>query len=549
MLKKLRVRNLAIIEDVTLDLEEGFTVFTGETGAGKSILLNALLLLRGARADSDLIRKGATEATAEGIFQLPSSHPILKTLLEKGIPLESELLLKRTLNTSGRSQAWINGEIATLSMLQEVGGQLIEICGQQEHQTLLQESNHLELLDLYGGLERDRELFEKIFQEWQEALRTLEVGQGKEKELQEHLELYRFQLLEIERLGVQRGEDERLEEERNRLRHGAALREAVASSEGVLYSNTGSVIEQVGQVLRWLESASRIDLKLAESLEMVKAARISVEEAARELERYLETIDMDPERLDKVESRLYDLEQAKRKYGGTLDAVLDHQSRLQSELQAWESRGERLEALKEKVVELEVGAQGQAEVLSIRRRKAASELAKGVGKELQELAMSSAEFSVAQERGDLRAKGWDRVTFYLAANRGENARPLAKVASGGELSRIMLALKTVFLKNPAVTTVVFDEIDSGIGGAVAEGVGKKLSRLARYQQVLCITHQAQIASQAMSHFVIKKKEMQHRTQVQVESLSEGERVGEISRMLGGVQITSKVRAHARELLG
>ncbi len=561
MLEQLTIRNFAIISGLETRLRPGLNILSGETGAGKSIIVNAVNLILGGRASADLIRTGTDEARVDALFSLPDGSPVAEVLAGFDIPFENEVLISRTISREGRNAVRINGTLATLQMLLAVSPYLISVSGQHEHQRLLRPENHLFLLDDFGGLAGDRMALAEQFSEYTRLRNRLRALDRDIKDMEERRDLARFQMEEIQAAGIEPGEDERLKEERTVLRHGEEIRSAVREAYQGIYEKDGAVISEIARLERAMERAAGLDRRIEPARRALLSARTELEEAALELRDLQSQIPMNPHRLEEVEERVQLLNRLKRKYGPTLEDVLrtgEQAARRMDDLE--EKRLER-KALENDMAGVEKDLLGRANALSKRRRTASKALKQAVEQELSLLAMEGTRFEVQFDGGGegleskpeevlgrMGPEGFDRVEFLLAPNVGEEIRPLARIASGGELSRIMLAMKTILAGNASVETVVFDEVDSGIGGSTAETVGDKLHRLARYHQILCITHLPQIASKGEAHFRVWKGVQGRRTEASISQLEPEDRVKEIARLLGGKHLSEKALAHAREML-
>lgn len=546
MLQELSIRNIAIIDELSVSFRPGFTVLTGETGAGKSIIVDAVSLLIGARGSVELIRSGTEEASVEAVFDVTDLLPIRELLAEGGIADGSELLMKRVISRSGRNRCYLNGSLSTLAMLTRIGRALINIYGQHESQTLLESNRHLGLLDSFGAIDTSR--YRSIHERWAGVCSELSSLEIDERDAVRRQDLLTYQRDELRAASVVSGEYERLCRERELLRNAAKLARAGEEGYELLSGADDAVSVRLAGVVRLVAEATRIDGTLQPTLATLESAATLLDEAARELAGYSSRLDLDPGRIDEVEGRLHLIERLSRKYGKTADELPDLLGCIERELSLVEHRDERADSLRRERDLLESELLEEAERLSCLRREAAGLLSAGIRREFAELAMPNAELEVAvRKRLSPGPDGCDDIEFLFAPNPGEGTKPLAKIASGGELSRIMLALKQL-LSEKDVPTLVFDEVDSGIGGATAAMVGRKLSQVARGQQVLCITHLPAVASAATHHLSVIKTTSRGRTTTVVRELSLDERVEEIARMLGGMEVTDTTRAHARELL-
>ncbi len=538
----------------------GLNVLSGETGAGKTIIMTALGLLLGGRASPDLIRRGAKEAIVEGAFELEGElpPPAASEWLSEENP--RELLLRRTIAESGRTRVTINDNLATVQALARLGANLVQIYGQHEQQALLLRDNHLTTLDHHAGLVRELAAYRGIYARVCELRSRLAESEQRERDRSDLLEIARFRLKELERAELVIGEDDRLAAERLMLANASKLAEAANSVEQMLYAAEGAAIDLLSKAEIQLGESAALDPELGEPRDLIAAARANLEEAAHFLRGYADRIEADPARLDQIEARVNELSRLKRKYGGTLEtaiAALEQARREIVELEAASTSRAELEAeLNRAMVELTALARR----LSEHRTRSGSELARQMNSELKTLGMRNAIFeirilplstpmdSVVSDGLALGPDGADSVEFYLAPNLGQSAMPLARIASGGELSRVMLALKRLEARKRGVTTLIFDEVDAGIGGAVAEIVGRKLKQLARFHQILCVTHLAQIAAFGDSHFVAEKEERHGVTRSRVTGLRDDDRPAEIARMLGGDETNDKFLRAAHELI-
>jgi DNA repair protein RecN (Recombination protein N) len=554
MLRELSIRDFAIIEQVHITFDEGFHVLTGETGAGKSILFDALSLVIGGRGSAEFVRHGAKKAEVEALFDLKQEHPACRQMSELGLDtMDGTVVVRREIHHSGKSTCRINGQIVTLAMLRQVGESLLDIHGQHEHQSLLQVEEHLEWLDHFGGgpLLQKRSEYHQIYRRFQDVDRELQRITRDEKEIAQRIDLLQFQRDEIAAARLTEGEDADLEQEHSRLAHAERLLQNAADAFQVLYGeNQGA--ECINRAIRDLEEIVKYDDSLEPVLEMVQSAYYQVEEASRQLGRYQDDLEFDPGRLSQVEERIKVIDQLKRKYGETIPEILAHGQRVEQELNELLHRDEKKETLEMERAELLNFLTEKADQLSALRKEAAALLEERVEKELHDLNMSGTRFAVSfsEIEGEpaFTATGKDRVEFLISPNRGEPLRPLVKIASGGELSRIMLALKTIFSDVDQVETLIFDEIDTGVSGRAAQAIAEKIAKLSRNTQVLCVTHLPQVACMADVHFHIFKETEEEKTRTRVKLLSDDGRTVELARMLGGVEVTDTTRDHAREML-
>ena len=556
MLKELGITNFAIIDHLSLGFQEGLNVLSGETGAGKSILIGAIGLLLGDRASTDLIRSEEDAAVVEAVFDIGASPALKARLQEMGFHPGREIVVKRVVSRSGKNRVYVDGNLATVAMLGEISEALVNICSQHEHQVLLDPESHIDILDEFGNLTAERLRFSALYDEFQKLRQKRDDLAAKNRNRAEREEFLRFQIGEIEKTAPRPGEDAALQEERRILANAAKLAELARDSWEALYGSEESVLGALARVAARIRDIRRIDPGFAVSEDEMKSLTILVEDAARALRDYLGKIPSDPSRLEEVEDRLEALGRLKKKYGGSIEGVLETAQSLRAELQGLASAAGDIEALEQELADRKTALRERAAGLSAARRRTAETLEKAIEGEIRDLKMEKARFSVrfresALDEDGLAAlnpKGIDQPEFHLSTNVGEPLKPLNRVASGGELSRIVLAMKKVLARAGSVGTVVFDEVDSGIGGATAEIVGRKLRDISRHHQVICITHLPQIASFGRTHYRVTKRVSDGRTKTDVRQLSEDERVEEITRMLGGVEITDRTRAAAREML-
>jgi DNA repair protein RecN (Recombination protein N) len=548
VLAELTIRNFAIIDELSVSLGPGLTVITGETGAGKSILVNAINLLLGSRGSADLIRGGSQEASVTAVFLRGEE--------------DKEFLVQRTLSVSGRNRVHVNSELTTVSALTSLCRGLVSISGQHEHQLFLDPEVQLHIIDRYGGLEEMRLSYGATFARLREAAAVLERLRRQLRERWERAELSRFQVEEIARAKIEPDEELRLAGEREILRHAERLHQGAVSAYDLIYGESGAMVERLGQCEKILADLGRLDQSLQSPLSTLEDLRLRLEDVALGLREYYQRMEADPARLKSVEERLDLLQRLMRKYGGSTRAVLAEEERLRHELEAVEDGEAAIAATERELADVRRRALSEARDLSTHRRETAERLARAMEDRLAALDMPHARFTVpfdTEQQGTqghavqvgeflLDENGMDGVTFLFSANPGEEPRPMAKIASGGELSRIVLALKELQARERAEETLIFDEVDAGIGGRTADMVGQRLKALARRHQVVCITHLPQIACYGEHHFAVRKATRQGRTTTALEALSGEARLEEIARMLGGVNVSPKTRAHAREML-
>ena len=555
MLCELRIENLALIRALELNFDEpggnGLVVMTGETGAGKSIMMRAIHLLTGGRASADWIRSGADSCTVEALFDInPRHESLLRQLDESGFGSEPMVIIRRVISVGGRSRLYVNGSLATARQVAALTGELPSVGSQHDHQQLLQPGLHLDFLDSYGELWEERGAFADLFARWQRARDELAELQRREQDKEQRRDFLIFQLAEIEEAAPQPGEDEALALEKKRLKSADQL---IRLSQECYHLLSTEVADAMISLRRGMEQIVHLDPQAEKLVEEIGGYTFLADDHATELRHYRDSLENDPYRLDQVTERLDVLHTLKRKYGESIDKVLAFAEEARSELARIEHLDREVEAMRGQVSRLENELCGRAEALSARRRETAGEMEVAMAHELSSLAFFQAGFVVRWQEVEpsvntLRASGWDRVEFFFAANPGEPARPLAKVASGGELSRLMLAMKCLLAQRDMVDTVIFDEVDAGIGGEAAEAVSRKIRELAGHHQVFCITHLPQIAARGDLHFLVEKVVEDGRTESSVVRLSNSHRVDELARMLAGSSATQQTHAWASELL-
>jgi len=549
MLLNLIITNFAIIDRLEVQFDAGFNVLTGETGAGKSIILDAFGLLLGDRARPDLVRAGSDEATVEALFDLAGRNDIRQTFAESGFPFDDELVLRRVVQSGGRSRAYINGRLATLSQLQPLSEKLVAVCGQHEHQVLLQRNVHLDILDRFGDLDEMLRAYRELYQKRLGVARQLERLEAAERDRLQRLDLLRHQFDEIGSAQLSPGEEESLAAERLLLQNAERLAAITRGGYEELYEGDGAICEILGRLAANLQSVATIDPELGKLAETVHHSLFELEDVSAQLRSYLGRINFEPERLEDITERLSILTRLKRKYAPSVSEILDLQDAMGRELAELESAGETRQQLADELASLTARTLHLGEELSAARRKAAGPLAKILVDELNDLAMSGASFEVAFD--PLNQPGHDgleKAEFLISLNPGEPLMPLARVASGGELSRMMLALKRIAPDADGVPTIIFDEVDAGVGGAAATAVGSKLRSVSRISQILCVTHLPQVAAFADHHHRVMKREVGGRTLATMSCLTGDERVREMARMLGGAQVTEQSMLHAKELI-
>ncbi len=553
MLNEISIRNFAIIEALSVSFEKGLTVLTGETGAGKSIIIDAIHLLVGGRGSAEFVRHGEDKAEIEGLFQLDDpKHPCYKKTAEFGIDIEDGMIvLRRDISKSGKSVCRVNGKLVTISTLREIGSTLVDIHGQHEHQELMDETQHLSLLDQFGGNKIAGALaeYQDIYRSYESTLKKLRNLSENEQQMAHRLDLIQFQLDEIQSAQLKANEDEELYEERRKLSNFERIFESLQSGYNGLQGEQKG-LDWIGMVMGHLQDAAEIDPAYKEIAENVSNSFYLLEDAARSLRNEMDFMEYDPQRLIEIEDRLTEINGLKRKYGKTVEEVMEYAAKIEEEIETLQNKETHIDKLQKEVAALKKDLLVEAEELSQLRRKAALKLTKLIHKELKELYMEKTVFEVRfdSEPESFLKNGIDRAEFYLSTNPGEPLKLLSKIASGGELSRIMLALKSIFSKHQGVTSIIFDEVDTGVSGRVAQAIAEKIHHVSVNSQVLCISHLPQVAAMADTHLFIAKKTKDGRTKTTVKPLTEDEKIKEIGRMISGVEITDLTKEHARELL-
>jgi len=561
MLRELRIKNFAVIDQVALELGPGLNVLTGETGAGKSIILNALGLISGGRVTSDVIRHNEEEATVEALFE-DVPEWVKQKLQGAGYGIDDELIIKRVMSRSGKNRIYLGGSLSPLNLLSDIGHSMVHIYGQHEHHTLLKPETHVGLLDAFGGIAVEADAMSQKFHSLvaaaQHLLKAREILDTGKKEK----ELLTAQTEEIAKARLRPGEEEELQGKKNILMHAEKLYQGCLEGEELLYEGENALVSRLGRYGSKLRELASIDDGLRPTVELLESALAQLEEANAGLRRYAERVHFEPGALEQLEDRLAEIHRLKRKYSGAVEEILGMQAQAERELQALDRGEEEIPALEKSFESARQAAWEAAGALSIKRQRVAKRFKKEMEKEAKQLGMPDTLFEVRfldlPEDEDappfviggkkITALGIDQVEFYFSPNRGEPPKPLARIASGGELSRLMLAIKSLALTAGESPTLLFDEVDAGIGGAVAEIVGKKLKQVAGSHQILCVTHLPQIAALAESHHIVRKEVVKDRTSTTVDKLKEGERIEEVARMLGGLRITERTRRHAEEMV-
>lgn len=557
MLSLLKIKNIALIDELEIEFARGLNLLTGETGSGKSIIVDSLGALTGERISSDLIKEGTAQAQIEGLFNLKSNADLHEMFYESGIDIddadEIDLIVRRELSANGRNRIFVNNQLVTQSFLKKIGAFLVDIHGQGEQTTLFSPANHLEILDEYAGISDERARVSEKYQEMASVRRELDSLREDEAQKLQLLDILQFQVDEIKKINLKSEEEEALEEEKRRLNNVEKLSTLSDESYALLYENEEATLTTLERAIRRINELAEYESSFKDYGEGLISAQAVLEDLAISVRDFRSTLEYSPERLEEIENRLAEISRLKRKYGGSVETVLAHLKDSEERLKNITSAEEREAELRKQLKKAQDEYVRFAQDLHNKRTKAARKFEKETEENLKAVALEKARFVVRIETEKVNektftAKGFDRIEFYFSANVGESPKPLAKVASGGEASRLMLILKTTAKTSDAEKAVVFDEIDTGIGGRVAEAVGLKLKELSKTQQVLCVTHQPQVASLATHHFLVEKTMTKNQTSVSIKELKKDERIEEIARMLAGEKITNAARQHAKEMI-
>lgn len=553
MLTELSIRNFAIIESLSVSFTKGLTVLTGETGAGKSIIIDAIHLLVGGRGSAEFVRHGEDKAEIEGLFFIEDpNHPSKAKAAEFGIEIEDGMIvLRRDIAANGKSVCRINGKLVTIAVLREVGSTLIDIHGQHEHQELMDETRHINLLDQFGSEEILPAIqeYRQVYRSFEQTLKKLNSLKLNEQQMAHRLDLIQFQHDEILSANLMMNEDVELLEERRKLANFERIFESIQMSYNALHGDQQG-LDWIGLAMDNLQTAAELDSEYKTVAEAVANSFYMIEDAARTIRNHLDSLEYDPQRLLEIEDRLNEMNQLKRKYGKTIEEILEYASKIEEEIETLQNKEVHIDQMEKELASLKKDLRIEAHHITQIRKKWAKKLTKLIHKELKELYMEKAvfELKIDSDLDDFHKNGVDKVEFYISTNPGEPVKPLSKIASGGELSRIMLALKSIFSKHQGVTSIIFDEVDTGVSGRVAQSIAEKIYNVSTDSQVLCISHLPQVAAMADTHLYIAKVIKNGRTKTSVTPLSAAEKVKEIGRMISGVEITELTKQHAEELL-
>ena len=552
MLKELSIKNFAIIEEVSVSFSDGLTVLTGETGAGKSIIIDAVHLLAGGRGSQEFIRHGAKKAELEGLFYIHNpQHPVFQKLQDVGIEAdEDSVILRRDINDHGKSVCRVNGKLVTIAILREIGGSLIDIHGQHESQELMDERLHISLLDQFAGskLHRSKESYTELFQKYMKLKKELAAVSDNEQQIAQRIDLYQYQINEIDAIELIDNEDEDLQAERKKFQNYHKTFERISAAHEALNGESKG-LDWIGNAMSELEDIASFDESYKEQAEVVSNSFYSLQELSYQLKSEMDESEFDEERLNVIEERLAAIQSLKRKYGNSIEEIFAYRHKIGEELDALMNRDERIQQRQKALEQVEKDLEIDAKELTIYRKKAAKSLSEAIVLQLRELFMEKATFEVMfKATAGFDKHGKDDVSFYMSTNVGEPAKPISKIASGGELSRMMLALKGIFSKHQGITSIIFDEVDTGVSGRVAQAIAEKIANISRSSQVLCITHLPQVAAMADQQLLIEKEVMGKRTMTKLTEVTGQNRVQELSRMMSGSEITTLTLEHATELL-
>ena len=552
MLKELSIKNFAIIEEVTVSFSDGLTVLTGETGAGKSIIIDAVHLLAGGRGSQEFIRHGAKKAELEGLFYIQDAkHPVYQKLQDVGIDIdEDSIILRRDINDYGKSVCRVNGKLVTIAILREIGGSLIDIHGQHESQELMDDRLHIYLLDQFAGnkLHKAKESYFGLFQTYSKLKKEMSAISNNEQQIAQRIDLYQYQINEIDAINLIEGEDDKLQGERKKFQNYHKTFERISAAHEALNGESKG-LDWIGNAMSELEDIASFDESYKEQAELVSNSFYSLQELSYQLKSMMDESEFDEERLNVIEERLAAIQSLKRKYGNSTEEILMYRDKIGEELDGLVNREERIQQRQKALDQIEKDLEIEAKELTLYRKKAAKKLSEAILVQLRELYMEKATFEVVfKEATNYDKNGKDDVSFYMSTNVGEPAKPISKIASGGELSRMMLALKSIFSKHQGITSIIFDEVDTGVSGRVAQAIAEKISNISLSSQVLCITHLPQVAAMADQQLLIEKEVMDHRTMTKLTEVTGDFRVQELSRMMSGAEITTLTLEHATELL-
>ena len=567
MLKNLLIKNYALIEEISVEFSSGLTIITGETGAGKSILIDALGLLLGERASTEMIRTGAEKAIVEGLFTIKGNVLVEEILRANENDAADELIVRREVTSKGQSRCFVNDSPVSVSLLKEIGDALVDLHGQHEHQSLLHPETHIEFLDSFGGYDKEIDSYHRSYRSLAEMTSKKRELQEQEQQLKAKKSLYEFQIKEIDVVNPQSGEEEHLESELKILENTEKLSELTNSIHHLLYESENSVRDSLVKARKMVEQLAEIDQSFAESVDDARSAEVIVDELSKQVQSYASRIEFNPERLEEIRERLGALSMLKKKYGGTIDLLIEFRKKIGAEFTFAENFEGEIAKLDKEIESLRKDSGEKANVITAKRKESSKKLEKAILTSIAELGIPKAQFvtTILQRKAEptaniltvkigtqlfeATASGVDQVEFFISTNVGEDPKPLVKVASGGEVSRIMLALKSALASSDKTPLLIFDEIDTGVSGRIGQSVGLSLKKLSVHHQVVAITHLPQIAGLADAHFAVEKTEANKKTTTQLRKLSTDERVREVAKLMSGTEITEAGLKSARELMG
>lgn len=566
MLKTLQIKDYALIESINIEFGKGLNIITGETGAGKSILIDAMGLLLGERASVEVIRRGAAKSVVEGVFDVASNKKVKAVLTENDIDYSDELILRREISSKGSNRCFINDTPVNLNLIKETGNLLVDLHGQHEHQSLLRTETHIDFLDEFGSIEESLTAYRKTYHLLNEKIAELRIVSSKEETLKEKKDLYTFQLREIDEVSPEADEDEKLNDELKILENSEKLLELSTDIYNKLYENEHSVLDLLASAGNEIKELARIDKSLNDICSDYESAKALISEISSSVRSYKDNLEIDPEKIEGIRTRLSGITMLKKKYGGSVKAVLEYREKIAAELELAENFEEKIKMLEAEITRLRRQCGAEADKISQIRNKTAAKICREVEASLKFLGIENSIFRVNIGREECSngaaqyitfenknfkcsSKGFDEVEFFISTNLGEEAKPLVKVASGGEVSRIMLALKSTLAKNDKLPLLIFDEIDTGVSGRIAQKVGQALKELAKFHQIIAITHLPQIAGLGNAHFAVEKRIADDRVTSSIRSLSDEERVKEVAKLMSGEEITEASLNGARELMG
>ena len=566
MLKSLLVKDYALIEQINIEFDKGLNIITGETGAGKSILIDAMSLLLGERASNEVIRKGAAKSIVEGIFDIEGNKKVKKILEENEIEVFPELIMRREISARGSNRCFLNDTPVSLSVIKDVGNLLVDLHGQHEHQSLLRTETHIDFLDEFGSLEVNFNNYKTLYDSLIKLDGELNSLKKKEMSIKEKKDFYAYQIKEIDAVSPEEDEEEKLNSDLNILENSEKLMELTSGIYEALYESENSVNDRLAKIENELLELNEIDKSFTEIKGDFETAKTLINEISKFIRDYNSRIDLDPDNLEAIRDRLGSLNLLKKKYGGTIKSVIEHRNKIGEEFDLAENYSERISDLEKNISELRKKCGEAAENLSQKRKTIAKKIQKEVKDVLGDLGIPNSVFEVKinQKSADKKtgnyiivngkpfefnSSGYDEVEFFISTNQGEDTKPLAKVASGGEISRIMLALKTILAKNDKLPLLIFDEIDTGVSGRVAQKVGNSLKSLASFHQIISITHLPQIAGLADQHYAVEKKQIENRVISSIRKLKKEERIKEVAKLMSGEKVTEASLEGAKELMG